>query len=191
MTLFPRASPRPIAMPSARTSTAVEPKIPDSDRTRDASDKNSRPSTPTYPSSCRVSSIRRAPACPELGSLGSQPLQLLLPLTGSGNDPVNADARILRRTLCLEPAAMTYSDRTAGNPHRVVQRPGLRTTHSGQKLVHDLTTYIGEPEVTPLKPVGQPRVVDPEAVKDRRLHIMYMHRVLLYVVTEVITLSIR
>ena len=56
-------------------------------------------------------------------------------------------------------------------------------------MFHDLAVDVGQPEIAPLKTVGQLFVVDAEAVQRRRLKIVRMHRVRRNVVTEVIGLA--
>lgn len=43
---------------------------------------------------------------------------------------------------------------------------------SGEDLVHDAAVHVGEPEVAPLEPVGQPLVVEAELMQDGGVQIV-------------------
>jgi hypothetical protein len=58
-----------------------------------------------------------------------------------------------------------------------------------QNLLDDLSVDIGEPEVPALKLIGQARVINAQAMQDRRLQIVNMDRILYDVVAMVIGLS--
>jgi hypothetical protein len=54
----------------------------------------------------------------------------------------------------------------------------LRTaTASGQERPYHLAVDIGKPELSPLEPIGQPRVVQSEQVQNCRMQVMHVRRV--------------
>src|SRR5438876_5309106 len=59
-----------------------------------------------------------------------------------------------------------------------------------QNCLHHLTMHIRQPEIPPLEPIRQPRMVDPQAVQNRRVEIMHVHRVLHDVVAVIIRLAV-
>src|SRR5204862_8215008 len=65
----------------------------------------------------------------------------------------------------------------------------LNGATSGENLFHDLAVHVGEPEVAALILERQLRMLDAQQVKDRRLEIMDVDRVLLDVVAEFVGLA--
>src|SRR5439155_3534354 len=49
------------------------------------------------------------------------------------------------------------------------------TPQSGQKLLHDVTMHVREPEAAALEQKRQPLVIDAQEVQDRRLQIVYVY----------------
>src|SRR5438093_424625 len=65
--------------------------------------------------------------------------------------------------------------------------PGI--VDSGQRLFHDISVDVGQPEVSPLKLVSQLRVINPEAVQNRRIEIENRNRITRNVVAEIVSLA--
>ena len=56
--------------------------------------------------------------------------------------------------------------------------------------MHDLSVNIREPKVSALETIRQSPVVDSQAMENRGIEVVNVHRVLDYVVTEVIGTSV-
>ena len=57
---------------------------------------------------------------------------------------------------------------------------------SGQELRNDLTINIGQAIVTPLRPVGQPGVIQPQQMQDGGLEVMNVNRILNHMKAQVV-----
>ncbi len=62
---------------------------------------------------------------------------------------------------------------------------------SGQNLFHHVAMDVRQAEIAALEPIGQPLVIDPEAVQQRGVEIVNMDRILGDVVAEVVGLPVR
>ena len=60
-----------------------------------------------------------------------------------------------------------------------------------QDRLHYAAVHIRQPECAALKLIRELRVVDPQAVQDRRMQVMHVHRILDDVVAVVVRLAVR
>jgi hypothetical protein len=59
----------------------------------------------------------------------------------------------------------------------VVNRAPQMVVNSRQQLADDFPVHIRQPEVPTLALVGQPLVIDAQAMQHRRLQIVHVHRI--------------
>jgi hypothetical protein len=68
--------------------------------------------------------------------------------------------------------------------------PASKLLSDGNDLISNNTGNIGQPKVTTTEPVGQPIVLHPKQVKNRRVKIVNMHSILDRMVADLVSRAI-